>query len=118
MNIIKLKENEIFVFGSNTRGHHAGGAARQALDLFGAIWGIGYGFQGQCYAVPTLDDSLEKCSLEHIKKNLEQLVWIAERMPTVVFYLTPIGTGIAGYSINDLEGILPTLPVNIIPTWN
>ena len=27
-NIIKLEDNEVFVFGSNTQGAHGGGAAR------------------------------------------------------------------------------------------
>ena len=42
-----LKPDEVFVFGSNLRGFHGGGAARTALDLFGAAWGKGLGMQGQ-----------------------------------------------------------------------
>lgn len=34
--ISKLKDNEIFVFGSNLAGNHAGGAAKLAYDKFGA----------------------------------------------------------------------------------
>ena len=34
--IISLKENEIFVFGSNRLGKHIGGAARIAREKFGA----------------------------------------------------------------------------------
>ena len=37
--ITELKPNEIFVFGSNLGGYHGGGAARIALDKFGAVWG-------------------------------------------------------------------------------
>ena len=51
--ITTLQENEIFVFGSNLRGMHGGGAARIAMDLFGAIMGQGVGLQGQSYAIPT-----------------------------------------------------------------
>lgn len=47
-NITELKENEIFVFGSNKAGNHAGGAARTAVEKFGAIMGQGEGLQGQC----------------------------------------------------------------------
>lgn len=112
-----LKENEIFVFGSNTRGRHVGGAAKQAMESFGAIWGIGYGFQGQSYAIPTLGDDLDRVPLEKIKTDLQQLVWIAERMPTITFLLTPIGTGIAGYTLPEIESVLPVLPINIIPIW-
>lgn len=37
--ITQLADNEIFVFGSNLVGHHGGGAARIAMDKFGAVWG-------------------------------------------------------------------------------
>ena len=37
--ITELKENEIFVFGSNLQGMHGGGAALIAYEKFGAIWG-------------------------------------------------------------------------------
>lgn len=38
-NIQELKENQVFVFGSNMNGNHAGGAARLAVEKFGAIMG-------------------------------------------------------------------------------
>lgn len=37
-NIRHLGEDEIFVFGSNLEGLHAGGAARTAYEHFGAVW--------------------------------------------------------------------------------
>lgn len=45
--ISELKENEIFVFGSNLAGAHGGGAARLAYERFGAVWGEGVGLHGQ-----------------------------------------------------------------------
>ena len=48
-----LKENEIFVFGSNVAGIHNGGAAGYAKNHFGAIDGQAEGLQGQSYAIPT-----------------------------------------------------------------
>ncbi len=44
-NITELAHNEIFVFGSNLQGWHGGGAARTAVDKFGAIEGLGVGPQ-------------------------------------------------------------------------
>lgn len=117
MIITELKPNEIFVFGSNKNGYHAGGAAKMAHEKFGAIYGQAYGFRGQSYAIPTLDINMEKVPLDEIKGSLNVLVMDAESMPHKVFFLTPIGTGIAGYTIEDLESILPTLPNNIIATW-
>lgn len=46
--ITTLKENEIFVFGSNIHGAHGGGAARFAYENFGAEWGVGEGLTGRC----------------------------------------------------------------------
>jgi len=36
--ITKLEVGQVFVFGSNAAGEHAGGAARYAHDNFGAVW--------------------------------------------------------------------------------
>lgn len=45
-NIGTLKENGIFVFGSNLNGDHAGGAARTAVEKFGAFMGQAESIQG------------------------------------------------------------------------
>ncbi|MBS6796035.1 MAG: hypothetical protein KH215_00090 [Coprobacillus sp.] len=37
--ITQLKDNQIFVFGSNTQGKHGKGAALLARNKFGAIYG-------------------------------------------------------------------------------
>ena len=50
-NITELKENEIFVFGSNSCGVHNGNAASTAMK-FGAIMGQAAGAQRQTYAIP------------------------------------------------------------------
>ena len=52
-NITELKPNEVFVFGSNMKGMHIGGAARSAYENFGAEWGNPIGLQGQRHAIPT-----------------------------------------------------------------
>lgn len=50
--ITSLKENEIFVFGSNPSGIHGAGAAKDAR-AFGAKITVGRGLQGQTYALVT-----------------------------------------------------------------
>lgn len=57
--ITELRDHEIFVFGSNLAGRHAGGAARFAYNKFGVIWGQGEGLQGQSYAIPTMQGGVE-----------------------------------------------------------
>ena len=40
--ITRLANNEVFVFGSNAQGLHYGGAAKVAVEKFGAIMGQGH----------------------------------------------------------------------------
>lgn len=94
--ISKLKPGEIFVFGSNRFGHHAGGAARFALDHFGAQWGNGEGLQGQSYAIPTME------GLESLKAAVERFIEYAKAHTEFTFLVTPIGCGIAGYRAEEI----------------
>ena len=57
--ITHLNNGEIFVFGSNLKGLHGGGAARLAYERFGAIWGQGVGLQGSCYGIPTMHGGVD-----------------------------------------------------------
>ncbi|HPC34135.1 MAG TPA: hypothetical protein PLP73_00600 [Candidatus Absconditabacterales bacterium] len=108
-NIDNLKENEVFVFGSNGNGLHFGGAAKVALEKFGAIQGQSEGIQGQSYGINTMDGK------DVIKEQLERLVKIARENKDKIFYLTRIGCGIAGYTDQEIIELLPSdLPTNII----
>lgn len=90
--ISTLKENEIFVFGSNLAGLHGGGAARAAFNKFGAIWGQGVGLQGQSYGIPTMHGGVEK-----IKPYVDEFIIFAKSHPQLKFLVTRIGCGIAGF---------------------
>ena len=94
--IIELKENEIFVFGSNLEGMHGGGAARLAHEKFGAIWGQGVGLQGQSYGIPTMHGGVED-----IKPYVDEFIEFAKSHPELTFLVTRIGCGIAGF--RDVE---------------
>ena len=95
--IRSLKPDEIFVFGSNLGGHHGGGAARVAVNKFGAVWGQGVGHQGQCYAIPTMQGGVET-----IKPYVDQFVDFAKNHGELFFYVTRIGCGIAGFRDEDI----------------
>ena len=43
---------KIFVFGSNLAGRHGKGAALDAKNKYGAIYGVGFGRTGNSYAIP------------------------------------------------------------------
>lgn len=92
-NISRLNPGEIFVFGSNLAGRHGGGAARVAMNRFGAVWGQGVGIQGQSYAIPTMQGGPET-----IKPYVGQFIEFAKEHPELKFYVTRIGCGIAGFT--------------------
>lgn len=92
-NIKELAPDEIFVFGSNLAGHHGGGAARVAMDRFGAKWGQGEGIQGQSYAIPTMQGGVET-----IKPYVDRFLDLAYEWDQNTFLVTRIGCGIAGFT--------------------
>lgn len=89
-NITKLKENEIFVFGSNSNGVHNGNAAATAMK-FGAIMGQAVGIQGQTYALPSKH-------IENLKKHIDDFLLYAEQHSEYTFLVTEIGCGISKHS--------------------
>ena len=91
--ITSLKSNEIFVFGSNLAGAHAGGAAYLAYQRFGAVMGQGVGLQGQSYAIPTMQGGPDT-----ILPYVEEFIRFADMHPELTFLVTRIGCGIAGFT--------------------
>lgn len=90
--IFKLRDNEIFVFGSNIHGYHAGGAALYACQHFDAEWGVGEGLTGQCYALPTMEGE------KSFHGAVDRFIECARQHPELNFLVTRVGCGIAGYS--------------------
>ena len=91
-----LKEKEIFVFGSNIKGAHLGGAARAAYNKFGAEWGNGEGLQGNSYALPTME------GIDSTKEAVNHFTEYAKAHQELKFYVTPVGCGIAGYTSKEI----------------
>lgn len=95
--ISELKDNEIFVFGSNIAGAHGSGAARLANERFGAVWGNGVGLQGQSYAIPTMQGGVET-----IRPYVDDFIQFAKEHKQFTFLVTRIGCGIAGFRDEDI----------------
>ncbi len=95
--ITSLENNEIFVFGSNLDGMHAGGAARAAMEYFGAVMGQGVGLQGQSYAIPTMQGGVET-----IRPYVDEFIRFADSHPKYTFLVTRIGCGIAGFRDEEI----------------
>ena len=111
--ISELKENEIFVFGSNLGGFHGGGAARAALNHFGAIWGQGVGLQGRSYAIPTMHGGVDA-----IKPYVDEFIDFARQHQEHKFLVTRIGCGIAGFTVAEMAPLFSEaigLPNVILP---
>ena len=95
--ITELKENEIFVFGSNLAGSHGGGAALLAHRQFGAIWGQGAGMQGPSYGIPTMHGGVSA-----IKPYVDEFISFAKSHTALKFLVTKIGCGIAGFTTEEI----------------
>ena len=91
--IVELKKDEVFVFGSNIKGLHTGGAAKQALK-WGAQMGVASGPMGDTYAIPTV----KVTGLDAVERYVSQFIKYVEGNDHITFYVTAIGCGSAGFS--------------------
>ena len=108
MRIESLAPGEVFVFGSNAPGAHGGGAARFALDRFGAVWGQSEGLQGQSYGIDTMS------GLEVFKDQAARFVEFAQQHPELRFLVTEVGCGIAGYQPGEVARFFRGVPGNVV----
>jgi hypothetical protein len=106
----------IFVFGSNTRGRHGKGAALEARQKHGAIYGFAEGRQGNSYAIPTKpgEDLRKSLPIETIRGHVARFIEYARENPDLTFNLTRIGCGLAGYSDDRIAPLFVGAPANVI----
>lgn len=117
--ITNLKPNQVFVFGSNTDGIHGAGAAKFARG-YGAKMGQASGRMGQTYAIVTKDlQSGEFVGWDKVREQFADFVNYATVHKSLNFLLTPIGTGIAGAKLEDLNEMVNEfdLPSNVVRLW-
>lgn len=95
--IEELSSDEVFVFGSNLDGFHGGGAAALAFRKFGAKWGKGVGHYGQTYGIPTMHGGVNE-----IRPYVDEFIIYAKRHPELIFLVTKIGCGIAGFTCEEI----------------
>jgi hypothetical protein len=117
-----MPTNGVFVFGSNTEGKHGLGAALTAKEDFGAKYGQAEGLQGQSYAIITKDLAKGKRSIprSQLTDSFEKLYKFAAERPELKFYVTKLGTDLAGYTVSEIKDNLiaaqlgANIPDNII----
>lgn len=101
-NITRLNKNEIFVYGSNLAGRHGKGAALTAYKKFGATWGRMHGMDNNSYGIPTKDKDLNTLPIDQISRYVQNFIHDAAINIDYTFYVTAIGTGLAGYSAEQI----------------
>lgn len=109
-NITSLKNNEVFVFGSNLAGIHGKGAALTAVKKYGAMYGKGYGHYGNSFAIPTKDEFLRPLNIDKIHRYIHSFVQYASEHPELEFMVTRIGCGLAGFNDSQIASLFYTIP--------
>ena len=108
-----MPNRKIFVFGSNRAGRHGAGAAKHAVDHYGAVYGKGQGLQGQSYAIPTKDKQMHTLPLDEIRLGVMAFLDLARQRPDLEFYVTRIGCGLAGYRDEQIAPFFRTATENV-----
>jgi len=90
--------------------------AKQAFARYGAKWGCGIGHFGMSYAIPTKDLQITTMSLASIRSHVDVFKDYARlhasKPQPRVFFITPIGTGLAGYSHEQIAPMFQNCPSN------
>lgn len=111
---IMARPNSIFVFGSNEVGIHGAGAAKDAVDKYGAILGVGEGPMGRSYAIPTKQTpNGDILPPREIREYANRFIAYACAHPELTFALTRVGCGLAGYTDRVMSPIFRLAPKNV-----
>lgn len=104
-----------FVFGSNLKGIHGAGSALVAKQHFGAQLGKGIGLSpnNTSYAIPTKSDPYTTLTLEEIQKHVETFKQITYTHPELNFWITAVGTGLAGYTHSQIAPLFKHCNTNV-----
>jgi ribonuclease HI len=116
----------VFVFGSNPEGRHGAGAAKIAVEKFGAKYGQGEGLQGNAYALPTKDlrvkdnKGLKSIPPQQIVNNIKKLYAAAKNNPDKSFKVayrnveTKSLNGYTGLEMMDMFIQAGPIPGNVV----
>jgi hypothetical protein len=103
----------VFVFGSNMNGYHGAGAARFARVHYNAKMGVVFGHTGEAFAIPTMGENFTPLGLSVIREYVVKFLTEARNKPDHVYYLTPIGCGIAGFTAEQIAPLFKGAPSNV-----
>jgi len=106
------EDGRIFVFGSNRLGIHGAGAAKHAAEEHGAKRGRWHGLIGTSYAIPTKATPRESLPLNEIAGYVQKFLQFARQHPDMLFAVTRIGCGFAGYTDEQIGPMFASAPPN------
>jgi len=111
-----LGKRECFVFGSNSEGRHGLGAAREALLCWGARYGQARGLQGDSYSIVTkeLRPDWPAVTIESVADEVAIFIRFARRHPDMVFRVTKLGCGLAGFVPEQIAPLFAKAPDNVL----
>lgn len=95
--IVSLRNNQIFVFGTDKYGSQKNGAAGLAANSFGAKVGVVNGPTGMCYALPT-----KGFSFNELAQAVVQFEKYVRNNSKYTFLITAVGCGHAGFNVKDV----------------
>lgn len=95
--ILRLRHEQVFVFGTDSKGSQRFGAAGLAAKNFGAQIGVTNGRTGDSYALPTMGYSLTE-----LGAAILQFEQYARENRGTTFLVTPIGCGHAGFKEEEV----------------
>lgn len=104
--------NLVFVFGSNEGGHHGAGSARWAAENAGAIMRVGFGHHGRSFALPTKGPRIENIPIERVADYVYMFLTYARHHPELIFMVTAVGCGLAGFKDRDIAPLFQEHPDN------
>jgi hypothetical protein len=108
----------IFVFGSNERGIHGGGAALFARQKYGAVLYIGFGRQGNSFAVPTCSKPTgepdHEITFDTLAYYVQCFLLYANKHTGEEFQVTRIGCGLAGWEDSQIAPLFANAPANCL----
>lgn len=105
-----------FVFGSNLGGNHGAGAARHAFMNYGAEMGVGSGYTGRSYAIPTKYKNYKVIPLEEIIPSINAFIERTVK-DQFRFILSRVGCGLAGYTDEQIAPLFEGIGKNVIISY-
>lgn len=116
------RPDQVFVFGSNLQGLHAGGAAAFAVAHRGAVHRLGQGIQPSwmfheddrsSYALPTMSNIGVPLPFEVVRAAVTLFKAYAATQRSE-FFVTAAGTGIAGFTHEEIAPLFADAPMNCV----